>query len=488
MSLSSASITETHTFADAMTPLITLSMFFGPGERFKNVFHSRLSGAIFFLLVLGMTFAAVVGVFVRSTIDVWIQFSLYIVPLIALVNGFRIYRSTAFKRLLDRKLGRRSRVKTFQQEDVEHGLWHESQRRSWLRKASFKNCFYPLSLEVYQWVAYLLFHTKYKSDAFAGELHISWFPIDDVTWEVLYAFFWTFAMYFTSFLAYSFILVSRLTVRDVISFMCTFGETPFLPEQPEASGFVKTLNPVTKAVEMFFGFFFLDLFETSQDIVLVYEPDPRPHTPLVGEAEIEAVTRSIDLDPENLYTDSQNSIATVDSRQRSGSIHVPRKAKLSPEDACRCLSNIVANIEGLGTVFQPFIVLLTFFSVANLVTHIGAIVSNLIEFSETHWWTLVRTCIWLLLALRLLWAVASVTRALTRIKAHVDYLRSVGRLEGDYREWDKLFQLVDTFQLGHRTYGFPLTLKQVVSIAAFMNFTFLIALSIIKPKFSGNAI
>ena len=141
MSLSSASITETHTFADAMTPLITLSMFFGPGERFKNVFHSRLSGAIFFLLVLGMTFVAVVGVFVRSTIDVWIQFSLYIVPLIALVNGFRIYRSTAFKRLLDRKLGRRSRVKTFQQEDVEHGLWHESQRRSWLRKASFKNCF-----------------------------------------------------------------------------------------------------------------------------------------------------------------------------------------------------------------------------------------------------------------------------------------------------------------------------------------------------------
>lgn len=485
MAYSSASISDENTFADAMGPLIGFSIFFGPGERFKNKFHSRLACLVFVMFFFGMHFVAVVGVFVRSTIDVWIQFSLYIVPLLALVNGFKIYRSTAFARLLNRPLGQRSQLTRFHQQDMERGMWYaETQQRSWLKRTAFKNCIYPLCLEFYQWTAYILFHTEYKSDAFAGEFHVNWFPISNKTWDVLYIFFWTFAMYFTGFVSYSFIMVSRLTVRDVISFMCAFGESPFLPTKPEpSSAFSKKVNPVLKAVKVFFGFFLFDLFEIGQEIVLVYEPDT--HSTTLRPEINGTANQIIDLDKDDIHTDKTGSPG--DSRQNSGSISVPYKSKLSPEEACMYLSNIIANIEGLASAFELFIALLSFFAVANLVTHIGAIVSaRLVAYSETHWWTLVRTCIWLLVSLRLFYAVASVTRAFSRIKAHVEYLRSINKLQGEYKDWDKFFQLVETYQLGERTYGFPLTLKQAGSIAAFMNFTFLIALSIIKPSLSSK--
>ena len=356
------------------------------------------------------------------------------------------------------------------------------QQRKWLRKASLKNCFYPLCLEFYQWVAYLIFYEDYRSDAFAGEFHVQWFPLDSTTWDVLYIFFWTFAMYFTGFLSYSFIIISRLTVRDVISFMCAFGESPFLPRQIKSSSVLsKTVNPVLKSLKAFFGFFFFDMFEVSQEIVLVFESNTH-NSPLLLDVS-RADNQNIDL---SNHHNSHPEPTPEESQEHSGSIRVPDKSKLTPEEACRCLSNIVANTEGLASSFELFIALLSFFAVANLVTHIGAIVSaRLGAYHETHWWTLCRTCIWLLVAIRLLCAVASVTHAFSRIKPHVEYLRSLGKLQGDYNEWDKFFKLVETYHLGERTYGFPLTLKQAGSIAAFMNFTFLIALSIIKPTLSS---
>ena len=113
MSFSNAPVSDKNTFSDEMGPLISFSILFGPGERFKNDFHSRLACFVFIVLLLGMHFVAVIGVFVRSTIDVWIQFSLYIVPLLALVNGFRIYRSTAFSLLLKRPFDQRSVSRRF---------------------------------------------------------------------------------------------------------------------------------------------------------------------------------------------------------------------------------------------------------------------------------------------------------------------------------------------------------------------------------------
>jgi len=148
--------------------------------------------------------------------------------------------------------------------------WHESQRPSWLRKAAIKNCVYPLALEVYQWTAYVTFHLVSNGDSFAGTLTESKstvLKIDPVLWLLLYCLFWVMAMYITGFVAYSFILISRLTVRDVISFKCMFGDSPFLLYRPARRGntvlkssIIRPWRAAVKAVTGLTGFLFMDLF------------------------------------------------------------------------------------------------------------------------------------------------------------------------------------------------------------------------------------
>lgn len=100
MALSSASVVEGNCYARALSPMVSMSILFGPGERHYSSVHSFLGGVIFAVLLAGMTFVAILGVFVRTTIDTWIQFSIYVVPLIALVSGFHVYTSATFNKLL----------------------------------------------------------------------------------------------------------------------------------------------------------------------------------------------------------------------------------------------------------------------------------------------------------------------------------------------------------------------------------------------------
>lgn len=480
---------EKNSYSRALSPLVSISILFGPGERLYSRVHSWLGGVIFTFLLVGMTFVAIIGVFVRTTIDTWIQFSLYIVPLIALISGFWVYTSSAFNKLLKRRLSRKSMLEGFAESD--QGIpWHETQRASWLRKAAFKNCLYPFILEIYQWTAYVIFHTVFEGDKFAGswtESHIEVIEIDNKTWLVLYCFFWVMAMYITGFVAYSFILISRLTVRDVISFMCMFGDSPFLLYRPseERNPILESLSPIRRVINGITGFLFMDLFQTGKDIVLVYEKDApvldeiQPITDQSTEGGVGAghwnAQESQDFD---------NFTVSVDvTRPTQGRIGVPNRSQIKPVDACKHLSDVVGSIEALAGLFQPFIVLLAFFSVANLVTHVGAIVTLVKDFrSSSHWWTFVRTCIWLLLSLRLLWSAAGITKTLSHVSQHLNYLWSVGQLHGDKEEWQRFFKLVESFQLGTKTYGFPLTLKQAASIATFINFALIIVLSIMKPS------
>lgn len=485
MALSSASIMEKNSYSRALSPLVSISILFGPGERLYSTAHSWLGGVIFVSLLVGMAFVAIIGVFVRTTIDTWIQFSLYIVPLIALIAGFRVYTSPAFNKLLKRKLLRKSMVEGFAESDQEIP-WHETQRASWLRKAAFKNCLYPFILEIYQWTAYVIFHTVFKGDNFAGswtESRTEVFGIDSVTWLVLYCFFWVMAMYITGFVAYSFILISRLTVRDVISFMCMFGDSPFLLYRPskKPNPVLQSLSPLRRVLNGITGFLFMDLFQTGKDIVLVYEKD----APVLDGSQMIADQGSIDgghWDAQESQ-DFDNFTVSIDvSRPTQGRLGVPNRPIIKPFDASKYLSNVVGSIEALAGLFQPFIVLLAFFSVANLVTHVGAIVSLVHNFKSSHWWTFVRTCIWLLLSLRLLWSAAGITKTLSHVSQHLNYLWSVGQLYGDKEEWQRFFKLVESFHLGTKTYGFPLTLKQAASIATFINFALIIVLSIVKPS------
>lgn len=492
MVLSSASIMEKNSYSRALSPLVSISILFGPGERLYSTTLSFLGGVIFTFLLLGMTFVAIIGVFVRTTIDTWIQFSLYVVPLIALLSGFRVYTSPAFNKLLKRKLSRKSLVEGFVESADEGVPWHESQRASWLRKAAFKNWFYPLILEIYQWTAYVIFHTVFKGDTFAGSLtrdRSEVFEIDPALWLVLYCFFWVMAMYITGFVAYSFILISRLAVRDVICFMCLFGDSPFLLYRPseKRNPVLENLSPLRKVLNGITGFLFMDLFQTGKDIVLVHEDDAPPLSGLqVTPNPRNPDQRSIE---EGDYWDSRefNFSASLDvSGPTVGRLGVPRRVQVKPVDACKYLSDVVGSIEVLTGLFQPFIVLLAFFSVANLVTHVGAIVSLVKNFESSHWWTFVRTCIWLLLTIRLLWSAAGITKALSHVSQHLNYSWSIGQLQGDKEEWQRFFNLVETFQLGTKTYGFPLTMKQAASIATFINFCLIIVLSFMKPSIHSS--
>lgn len=486
MSLSSASVVEKNSYARALSPLLLISILFGPGKRLHSSACSLLGGVIFTILLAGMTFVAIVGVFVRTTIDTWIQFSIYIVPLIALVSGFYVYTSSAFNKLLERRLSRKSMLEGFVESDQEMS-WHESQRPSWLRKAAIKNCLYPFVLEIYQWTAYVIFQLVSKGNGFAGTLNENQstiIKIDPTLWLVLYCFFWVMAMYITGFVAYSFILISRLTVRDVISFMCMFGYSPFLLYRPTERNPVQKraiFSPLRAVASIIIGFLFMDSFETGKDIVLLFETDSQ---------RVNAPQRTPDpSDPDqSLKGDFWNPLdsSSVDVSGTSvGTIGVPDRPKFNASEACKHLSNIVGRIEVIAGLFQPFITLLAVFAVANVITHVGAILSLPQQFrkvNSSHWWTFVRTCIWLLLSMRLLWSAARITKALSHVSQHLNYLYSTGKLQGDEMEWQRFFKLVETFQLGSKTYGFPLTIKQVASIVTFINFALIITLSILRPS------
>ena len=498
MALSSASVVEKNCYARALSPMVSMSILFGPGERHHSSVHSFLGGVIFTVLLAGMTFVAILGVFDRPTIDTWIQFAIYVVPLIALVSGFHVYTSSAFSKLLKRRLSRRSLLDGFVESDRELP-WHESQRPTWLRNAAIKNCLYPLALELYQWTAYVAFRLVSKGDGFAGTLSekkSTVLKIDPVLWLVFYCLFWVMAMYITGFVAYSFILISRLTVRDVISFMCMFGDSPFLFYRPTIGGstvlkssVIRPWRAAVTAVTAVSGFLFMDLFRTKRDIVLFYESDtasslqeshatPSPHgtpsPPGQGDLSLDAdfwdplITASVDL-----------------SGPSVGTLGVPERPKLKASEACMYLSKIIRNIELLARLFQPFITLLAVFSIANVITHIGTFLSvprTFKNITSSHWWTFVRTCIWLLLSIRLLWSAAAITKALSHVSQHVKYLWATGKLQGEEKEWQKFFELVETFQLDSKTYGFPLTMRQVASIFTFINFALIITLSVLKPS------
>lgn len=502
MALSSASVVEQNCYARALSPMVSMSILFGPGERHYSSVHSFLGGVIFGFLLAGMTFVAILGVFVRTTIDTWIQFSIYVVPLIALVSGFHIYTSAAFNKLLKRRLSRRSMLDGFVESDQEIP-WHESQRPSWLRNAAIKNCVYPLALEVYQWTAYVTFHLVSNGDSFAGTLIESKstvLKIDPVLWLLLYCLFWVMAMYITGFVAYSFILISRLTVRDVISFKCMFGDSPFLLYRPARRGntvlkssIIRPWRAAVKAVTGLTGFLFMDLFRSNRDIVLFYESDTASGLQESQGTPSPPDQRDVSLDAD--FWDPLISASVDVSGPSVGTLSVPERPKLKASEACMYLSKIIRNIEVLARLFQPFITLLAIFSVANVITHVGAFLSLPGAFKDvysSHWWTFIRTCIWLLLSMRLLWSAAAITKALSSVSQHVNYLWATGKLQGEDGEWQKFFKLVEMFQLSSKTYGFPLTIRQVAALFTFINFALIISLSILKPSvhfpttFSGN--
>ncbi|XP_046845654.1 uncharacterized protein LOC124439473 [Xenia sp. Carnegie-2017] len=472
---------------DVLSHTAFVTSFFNSGIIAKNSFTRFLEKVLFLILFCGLSFIAILAVFARKGIDTWIQFSLYIIPLLAMICGHIIFKSKSFKEILKRRLTRNDSSNSWADKTNVHLIKH------YLKTSSIRTCLYPISLVLYQWIVYIIFFKHHGSSNFSGPHNISLaghlkLAIEEKTWLPLYYAFWTLAMYITGFVACSFLLVVRIHMIDVKYFLCRMGDGPviqkfidwrFTPErkipQIESQEVIKdgvSLTPVglfVKVISFFTGFLTLGLVELDSSHL---EANQILTSRLLHYEENE----NGEFHDSGYYYTGSLIVATEGSHEVSSGADIPREAS-------REISELVGSLELNSSKFKPFLVVLTFFSVTSLVTHVVAmLVLKSHQFTVVHWWTLVRSLFWFLLALRLLWTVAMITNTLSLIIPHIHYLRSVGRLRGNKQDWDEFFDLIDTFHLGSKTYGFPLTLNQVASIVAVVNFSFLIVLSLLTKK------
>ena len=504
------------TYKDVLLPTVYITSLFNSKAIAKSRFARVLEKALFVLLFFGLSFIAILAVFARSGIDTWIQFSLYIVPLFSMICGHLIFSSSAFEEILSNPVGDdANESKTF------------NNLSYFLRKRSLKMCFYPVSLVLYQWTFYLIFFYDNGSSEFSGPLNISEhssyvtrsldLDLNQETWLPLYYIFWTIAMYVSGFIGCCFILVVDIHKLDIKSFLLKVGNGPLVRKRkrPNHHGNVYPKTRVTNhgeyqavgtrietpvglcfnALSLFIGFLTLGLVELGS--IPPWEAEQMSGVAGHEENRSDAGTRNYagdrndaghrydagEVSDSGITNGLSGSLALENGNVANSNDERGRPLEtVTPRQASELLIELMSSLETNSSLFKPFLVLLTFFSVTNLVTHVVAMaVVNISGFTDLHWWTLVRTLFWFLLAIRLLWTVATITKALSRIIPHIYYLRSVGQLVGAKEEWDDFFQLAETFHFGSRTYGFPLTLNQVASIVALVNFSFLIALSLI-PK------
>ena len=505
-----ASRRNVETYKDLLSPTVYITIIFN-SEVVANSRCARfLERAFFILLFLGLTFIAVLAVFARSGIDTWIQFSLYIVPLFSMICGHLIFSSSAFKELLSNPIRRSD--SSAKETDLESTFNNDVSY--FFRKRSLKMCFYPVSLVLYQWTFYVIFFCDNGSSEFSGPLNISEhssyitrsldLDLNKETWLPLYYIFWSIAMYVSGFIGCCFILVVDIHKLDIKSFLFKIGGGPLVQKRKRSNEhdnvYSKTritnhgryqavdtrvkvpVGLCLKVLSLVTGFLTLGLVELASDPS--WEAEQMPGVAVHERRQSD--TGNGEVSDSGITNGLCSSLVLENENEPSSSNESGRPLNtLTPRESSELLIELMSSLETNCSLFKPFLVLLTFFSVTNLVTHVVAMaVLNISGFTDLHWWTLVRTLFWFLLAIRLLWTVATITKSLSCIIPHIYYLRSVGQLTGAKEEWDNFFQLAETFQFGSRTYGFPLTLNQVASIVALVNFSFLITLSFIPKTLS----
>ena len=472
---------EDQRFSEPLQPVITVAFFFGPSTIYESP-TSILSVVIFYILFAFMLGVASIGVFLRTDIDIWIQFSLYIIPIIAILCCNRFFNSAAFRELLFRCIPSRAMLSSSipdnnfssASELANVRYSNVSQKRKWLRNMAYKACLYPLFYEVIQWGSYLLFKFKIDDHNFAGNDNIRE-KISETCWMVLYVIFWTVGLYLVGMFTFQYILVTYIIRRDAVSFMSLFGDSPFLLIKKS-----HIIHGYSKDRSLFFGFLrfltgviLMDAIEDKNDLTNFrgyYSIDrfdkraPLSHT--IPARSYDRGTPALD---ENFYP--------IESEAASKS---EDPGPINQEEASKMLAHFVADIKEITSYFTPFTTALLFFSVTNLVTHLCIFALKRDKTDTQYIWTLIRTIIWLLMTIRIVVAAARVSNTLGKIMPHVKYLRATGCLHGEDSKWENFLALAGHFNLGEETFGFPLTLKQIGILVAFLKMTFLVVLSVMK--------
>ena len=468
-------------FSEPLQPVTRLAFFFGPSTIYEG-YTSILSVVIFYILLAFMTGIAAIGVFLRSNIDIWIQFSLYIIPIVTVLCSNRFFNSVAFRELLFRCIPSRAMLCSSIPDDdflsaselADARLSSTTKKRKWLNNMAYKACLYPLFYEVIQWGCYVIIKLQTKDHDFAGNHNIDK-VISDKCWLAFYTFFWTVGLYFVGMFTFQYIMVAYIIRRDAIAFMGLFGDSPFL--------FVKKSHIVKGNLtekSWFFGFFrfltgiiLMDAIEDDNDFTnfRVYYSSERYRTrsPLSSMIPARSYERR---------TPSAGDSNFPKERGNTGRNSLPNQ--ITEEESSKMLAHFLADIGEITSYFTPFTTAMLFFSVTNLVTHLCIFALKREKTEIQYVWTLVRTIIWLLMTVRIIVAAARMTNTLGKIMPHVKYLKATGSLYGEDSKWENFLVLADHFKLGEQTYGFPLTLKQIVIVVAFLKMTFLVVLSVMK--------
>ena len=468
-------------FAEPLRPVTKVAFLFGAHAIYDSP-KSTLANVYFCFMFLFMVGVACVAVFVRSSIDLWIQFSLYIVPVITVICGRRFFNSVAFRELLYRLIGSRAMLSSSIPNNIFTHSSHLSevsiastiQKRDWLRRMALKCCLYPLFIELIQWTSYAAFQFTTKQSSFAGNVAVSQ-AISNACWKVLYAIFWSLGVYQVGLLTYQFILVSSIIQRDAISLMGLYGDSPFLWVRKSHldKGLTNRPSCLQRMLHKMLGIVFMDVFSNQQDMtnfaaqyVDAVQDKKRSNSHTIPARCYERISPLEGRHSDTLEVDSSSN-----SLEGEG---------ITADEASRILAHFITDIREITSPFVPFTTALLFFSLTNLITHLCIFAIGDIE--TRHWWTFVRTIIWLLLTIRIIISVARVTLTLGQIPPHVKYLIATGKLQGEDAKWENFLRLTEHFKLHEQSFGFPLTLKQVGIMTAFLKMTFLVILSIMKAR------
>ena len=467
------------TYKDALLPTVFITSLFNSGAFAKSRCGRLVEKALFILLFFVLTFTAVDAVlelfpkFRMTGIDKWIQFSLFIVPLFSMICGHLIFKSDSFKEILNKPIGQNG--STENETDSETSTFDSM--NSFLRKRSLRTSFYPLSLVLYQWTVFMIF-VYYQGST---DFYLKSFSIR----LLYYPTFWVIAMYISGFVGFCFILVVDVHKLDIKSFLFKIGNGPLIQKRTSLNyhsnvhyrmqntnhgtyGAVDirvTTTMVTtpvgfcsRVLSLVTGFLTLGLVELASgqpqqmsDITGCEDTQNNAGSQNNEGTQIDLGTRN-DAGENSRITNVLSGLVDVEngnepssSGQRGGP---PAPKNITPREASQLLIELMSSLETNSSLFKPFLVLLTFFSVTNLVTHVVAMaVVKINNFTALHWWTFVCALFWFLLAIRLLWTVATITNALSRIIPHIYYLRSVGQLKGSKQEWDDFFNLLKLFSL-----------------------------------------
>ncbi|XP_066931452.1 uncharacterized protein [Clytia hemisphaerica] len=465
-------------FKDILRPVLFIQYFFGQSYLSPSFFMVCLSKVMFLLLLgsIGLVFA--LGVFHRSFIDMWVQFSLYIIPLLCIPIGAYIFGSSAYSRMLSRNITNSVAVRFYVRNSFIDGDPHApGHNRDWLKSVAIKSVIFPFLLEILQWSFFVVFFMR-KKNSVVGEV-IVFGDQSYLLWLLMYISNWCITVYIVGFIAYQFIFVSRLIVKDSVHLMSLFGKTSYLQIYPVASFAALRRNCCFNFFSALANFITLDLFNSFFD--------ERVYTNC---AEVKR-GKNTSSRPQSILPTRQlhspfgrdgNGNEDADDDDREQGIF----CKLTPSEACELFSVFIAEAEALSSLFVPFNVVLAFFGVADLFTHVGLYIRRNESIS---YWTMFRTCLFLLIALRMMICVQRISSVLGKILPHINLIKTAGKLSKDNDErpnWNDFTDLLASYNLGQKSFGFPMTIRQIASFVTVINLAFLTVFSVMSNPKTSN--